>query len=397
MIELRGVPQLPRFPLPTSLFPLPPVRLETLAVHAGHEIDPATAAVTPPIHLSTTFAREADGSYRAGFLYSRYSNPNRSALEQCLAKLEGGAGAAAFASGSAATMTLLQAIGPGAHVIVPDDAYFGTIKLAREIFGPWGLDVTAVDMTHLYDVKAAMRPTTRLIWVETPSNPLLRVVDIAAIAEIAHLGGALCAVDNTWGTPVLQLPLQLGADVSMHSTTKYLGGHSDVLSGALIFREVSEVFERVAMIQMTGGAVAAPFDCWLIMRGIRTLPLRVRAQSASALALAEFLAAHPAVEAVHYPGLTTHPAHAIARRQMMGFGGMLSVQAGRDREESIAIASRLRLFTQATSLGGTESLIEHRASVEGPGTRAPENLLRVSVGLEHIEDLKEDFDTALGH
>jgi cystathionine gamma-synthase len=372
------------------------VRFETLAVHAGHTVDPATAAVTPPINLSTTFAREADGSYRAGFLYTRYSNPNRSALERCLAELEGGAGAAAFASGSAATMTLLQAIGPGAHVIVPDDAYFGTLKLAREIFGPWGLDVTSVDMTHLHDIKAAMRPTTRLIWVETPSNPLLRVVDIAAIAEIAHRGGALCAVDNTWGTPVLQLPLQLGADVSMHSTTKYLGGHSDVLSGALIFREAGEPFERTTMIQMTGGAVAAPFDCWLIMRGIRTLPLRVRAQSASALALAEYLAAHPAVEAVHYPGLTTHPAHAIARRQMAGFGGMLSVQAGRNREESIAIASRLRLFTQATSLGGTESLIEHRASVEGPGTRAPENLLRVSVGLEHIEDLKEDFDTALG-
>ena len=213
------------------------MHIETIAVHAGHDVDPATAAVTPPIHLSTTFAREADGSYRAGYLYSRYQNPNRAALEKCLAQLEGGAGAAAFASGSAATMTLLQAVGPGAHVILPDDAYFGTTKLARDILGPWGIEVASVDMTHLANLKHAMRPNTKLVWVETPSNPLLQIVDIAAVAEIAHRGGAICAVDNTWGTPVLQRPLDLGADVAMHSTTKYLGGHSDVLSGALVWRE----------------------------------------------------------------------------------------------------------------------------------------------------------------
>jgi cystathionine gamma-synthase len=233
------------------------------------------------------------------------------------------------------------------------------------------------------------------VWVETPSNPLLQIVDIAAVAEIAHRGGAICAVDNTWGTPVLQRPLDLGADVAMHSTTKYLGGHSDVLSGALVWREAGELSERINAIQMSGGAVAAPFDCWLIMRGIRTLPVRVRAQTASASALAEFLSRHEKVEAVHYPGLKSHPASDIAGRQMSGFGGMLSVQAGANREESMAIASRLRLFTQATSLGGTESLVEHRASVEGPGTRAPENLLRVSIGLEHVDDLKADFDAAL--
>jgi len=371
------------------------VRIETIAVHAGHDVDPTTAAVTPPIHLSTTFAREADGSYRAGYLYSRYQNPNRAALERCLAELEGGATAAAFSSGSAATMTLLQALGPGAHVVLPDDAYFGTTKLARDVFGPWGMEVSPVNMTDVANVKAAMRPNTKLVWVETPSNPLLQIVDIAAVAEVAHRGGAICAVDNTWGTPVLQRPLDLGADVSMHSTTKYLGGHSDVLSGALVARENGELAQRINTIQMAGGAVAAPFDCWLIMRGIRTLPVRVRAQTASAKALAAFLSGHPKVEAVHYPGLESHPAYAIAKRQMTDFGGMLSVQAGANREESIAIASRLRLFTQATSLGGTESLIEHRASVEGPGTRAPENLLRVSVGLEHIDDLKDDFDAAL--
>jgi cystathionine gamma-synthase len=292
-------------------------------------------------------------------------------------------------------MTLLQALGPGAHVILPDDAYFGTMKLARDVFGPWGMEVSAVDMTNIVNVKAAMRPNTKLVWIETPSNPLLQVVDIAAVAEVAHRGGAVCAVDNTWGSPVLQRPLELGADVSMHSTTKYLGGHSDVLSGALVSRENGDLAQRINAIQISGGAVAAPFDCWLIMRGIRTLPVRVRAQTASAQALAQFLSEHPKVEAVHYPGLESHPAHAIAKRQMSGFGGMLSVQAGANREESIAIASRLRLFTQATSLGGTESLIENRASVEGPGTRAPENLLRVSVGLEHVEDLKDDFDAAL--
>jgi cystathionine gamma-synthase len=371
------------------------MRIETLAVHAGHSVDAGTGAVTPPIHLSTTFAREADGSYRAGFLYSRYANPNRSSLEQCLAALEGGAVAAAFSSGSAATMTMVQALGPNSHVIAPDDAYFGTLKLVRDVFGPWGVELSVVDMTNLETVRKAVRPNTKLIWVETPSNPLLRIADIAELSAIAHDAGAICAVDNTWGTPVLQRPLEIGADVSMHATTKYLGGHSDVLGGALIFRENGDLFQRVAAVQMSGGAVPSPFECWLTMRGIRTLPLRVQTHSANAMALAQFLASHPGVEAVHYPGLDSHPAHAIACKQMRGFGGMLSVQAGRDRAESLALAGRLKLFTQATSLGGTESLVEHRASVEGPGTRAPENLLRVSVGLEHIEDLKEDFDTAL--
>jgi cystathionine gamma-synthase len=371
------------------------VRIETLAVHAGHEVDPATGAVTPPINLSTTFAREPDGGYRAGLVYSRYANPNRTSLEQCLAALEGGAAAAVFASGSSATMTLVQTLGPGIHIVAPDDAYFGTTKLFRDIFGPWGVETTCVDMMNLDAVQGALRPNTKLLWAETPSNPLIRVVDIARLAELAHGVGAICAVDNTWATPVLQRPLDLGVDFAMHATTKYLGGHSDVLGGALVARSDGEVFQRVRTTQISGGAVPSPFECWLTLRGIRTLPWRVRAQSANALTLANHLEQHPLVHAVHYPGLPSHPAHDVARRQMTEFGGMMAIQVGSDRAVAIGFASRLKLFTQATSLGGTESLIEHRASVEGPGTRAPENLLRVSVGLEHVEDLIEDMEQAL--
>jgi cystathionine gamma-synthase len=371
------------------------MRIETLAVHAGHAPDLSTGAVTPPIHLSTTFEREADGQYRAGLVYSRYSNPNRAALEECLAKLEGGAGAACFSSGSAATTAVLQTLSPGAHIIVPDDAYFGTTKLMRDIFGPWKLEVTPTDMTDPSCVERAMRPTTRLVWVETPSNPLLSVVDIARVATIAHASSAICVVDNTWASPILQQPLALGADVAMHSTTKYLGGHSDVLGGALIWRTAGEVGDRLRAIQTSVGAVPSPFECWLTMRGVRTLPWRIRAHSSNALTLAKYLANHPRIEVVHYPGLAEHPAHAVARRQMSDFGGMLSLQVRGGREEAMSLAARLRIVTRATSLGGTESLIEHRASVEGAGSRAPENLLRLSVGLEHVDDLIEDFDQAL--
>jgi cystathionine gamma-synthase len=371
------------------------MRIETLAVHAGHVSDPATGAVTPPIHLSTTFEREADGQYRAGLVYSRYANPNRSALEECLAQLEAGAGAACFASGSSATAAILQSLEAGAHVIAPDDAYFGTTKLMRDIFGPWKLELTVTDMTDPSCVQQALRPTTKLIWIETPSNPLLRVVDIARLAEIAHSQSALCAVDNTWASPVLQRPLALGADVVMHATTKYLGGHSDVLGGALVWRTDGALSQRLRSIQMSVGAVPSPFECWLTLRGIRTLPWRMRAHCANAMALAKYLTNHDRIEAVHYPGLDTHPAHAIAARQMSDFGGMLSLQVRGGRQEAMSVAARLRIVTRATSLGGTESLIEHRASVEGPGSRAPENLLRLSVGLEHVDDLIEDLEQAL--
>lgn len=371
------------------------MHIETLAVHAGHEPDPATGAVTPPIHLSTTFEREIDGSYRSGLVYSRYANPNRVSLEQCLAALEGGAGGACFGSGSAATAAIFQSLEPGAHVIAPDDAYFGTTKLLRDLFGPWGVEMSVVDMTDIDCVAAAMRPCTRLVWLETPSNPLLRVVDIAALAELAHSRSAMCVVDNTWASPVLQQPLALGADVVMHATTKYLGGHSDVLGGALVWRADGPLAQRLRTIQASAGAVPSPFDCWLTLRGIRTLPWRMRAHCANASALAKYLTSHERIEAVHYPGLADHPAHAVASRQMSGYGGMLSLQVRGGAAASMAVAGRLRVVTRATSLGGTESLIEHRASVEGPGSRAPENLLRLSVGLEHIDDLIEDFDQAL--
>jgi cystathionine gamma-synthase len=371
------------------------MRIETLAARAGHGPDTDTAAVAPPIHLSTTFERDADGSYRGGFVYSRYSNPNRNALEEAIAALEGGAIAACFASGSAATMTLLQAVGPGSHVVAPNDAYFGTTKLMREIFGPWGVELSLVDMTDRSAVEGAMRKNTRLVWIETPSNPLLRISDIAAIAGVARAKGAIVAVDNTWGTPVLQRPLELGADIVMHSTTKYFGGHSDVLGGALVCKRSDELSDRIRAIQSAGGAVPSPFECWLTARGIRTLPWRIRGQSSNAARLAAYLASHKRVEAVHYPGLASHPGHAIARKQMTEFGGMLSVQVGKSADESRAIASCLKLFTQATSLGGTESLIEHRASVEGAATMAPHNLLRISVGLENVDDLIEDWERVL--
>jgi cystathionine gamma-synthase len=372
------------------------MRIETLAVHAGHAVDPVTGAVTAPIHLSSTFERSPDGGYVAGHVYGRTSNPNRTALETSLATLEHGAAAIAYGSGSAATLAVFQALAPGDHVLAPHDVYFGTLRQLREIFAPWGLHADVVDMSDLAAVERALRPTTRVVWVETPSNPLVRVVDIAALAQLAHSVGARCVVDNTWATPVLQRPLTLGADVVMHSTTKYLGGHSDLLGGALVMRAQDEFTDRLRLMQGLGGAIPSPFDCWLLLRGIRTLPWRMRAHCASAMAVATWLSTHPKVEAVHYPGLPDHAGHEIAMRQMSDFGGMLSVQIRGDAETALAVTRRLRIFTRATSLGGAESLIEHRASVEGAATVAPQNLLRVSVGLEHPDDLIEDLAQALG-
>lgn len=372
------------------------MKLETLAVHAGHDHDPATGAVTPPIHLSTTFARDADGALPHGWLYTRYGNPNRDALERCLATLEGGAAAAVFSSGNAATMTVLQALSPGDHVILAEDAYTGTLRMADELFSRWGLSVSLVRTSDHVAVEAAFTPATRLVWLETPSNPLLRITDVARVAELARGRGAWTAVDNTWATPVLQRPLELGCDLVMHATTKYLGGHSDTLGGAIVAREEGELFQRIRGIQAHGGAVQSPFECWLVMRGIRTLPYRMRGHCANARAVAEYLSRHPRVAAVHYPGLRTHDGHAVAARQMSDFGGMLSIQVRGGREAALRVKSRVQLFTRATSLGGPESLIEHRHSVEGAGSRAPEDLLRLSIGLEHPDDLVADLDEALG-
>lgn len=371
------------------------MRFETLAVHAGHRSDPATGAVTPPIHLSTTFERAPDGSLPGGYLYTRDANPNRRALEGSLAALEGGAGAAAFSSGMAATSAIFQSLDPGDHVVVPDDSYYVTRKLLGEVYGRWGLAHSAVNMTDPAAVAAAIRPTTKIIWVETPSNPLMRVTDISAVVAVARKAGVRVVCDNTWASPVLTRPLELGADVVMHSTTKYLGGHSDVLGGAVVARSDDDFFQRIRTVQVTGGAVASPFDCWLVLRGIRSLPYRVRGHSEHALAVARFLEGHRAVTRVHYPGLASHPAHALAARQMPGFGGMLSFEVRGGRAEAMAMIGRLRLITRATSLGGPESLVEHRASVEGVHTRAPEGLLRMSVGLEHPDDLIADLAQAL--
>jgi cystathionine gamma-synthase len=371
------------------------MHFETLAVHAGHRPDPATGAVTPPIHLSTTFERAADGSFPSGYIYGRDANPNRRSLEASLSALEGGAAAAAFASGMAATSAVFQALGPGDHVLVPDDSYYITRKLLQEVFARWGLEHTAVDMTDLAAVEHAVRPATRLVWVETPSNPLIRVTDNAGIVARARRSGARVACDNTWATPLLTRPLELGADLVMHSTTKYLGGHSDVLSGALVARADDEMFQRIRAVQIAGGGIASPFDCWMLLRGIRSLPYRMKAHCEHAAAVARFLASHPGVTGVHYPGLVSDPGHAVAARQMKDFGGMLSFAVRGGRAEALGVAGRLQLITRATSLGGPESLIEHRASVEGPHTRAPENLLRMSVGLEHPDDLIADLAQAL--
>jgi cystathionine gamma-synthase len=372
------------------------MKIETLAIHAGQDIDPTTGSVIPPIYLSTTFERAEDGSFPHGNIYTRAGNPNRTMLERCLTALEGGADSAAFGSGLAASMSILQALGPGDHVVAPDDAYHGVTRLLREIMQPWGLQFTQVDMRDPANVRAALRPNTRLVWVETPSNPQLKIADIAAIAEVARGHGALTVVDNTWATPIQQRPLDLGADLVLHATTKYLGGHSDVLGGAVVAREVGPIFERIRFIQGNGGAVPSPFDCWLLLRGIQTLAYRVRAHAENAGRIAQFLAEHPAIERVNYPGLESHAGHAVAARQMRGFGGMLSIEVRGGAEAAMRLAARVQIFTRATSLGGIESLIEHRASVEGPESQTPQGLLRLSIGLEHPDDLIEDLRQALG-
>ncbi|MDJ1497733.1 aminotransferase class V-fold PLP-dependent enzyme [Cytophagaceae bacterium DM2B3-1] len=371
------------------------MHLETLAIQSTHFPDENAAAVSTPIYLSTTFERGEDGSYPKNYVYSRVNNPNRQLLENSMATLEGGTHGFAFASGLAGITAALQILQAGDHVILGDDAYFAAGVLMTEVFGPWGLTISRVDMTDLSAVRSAFQANTKLLWLETPSNPLLKITDIAALAEIAHQHGALCAVDNTWATSVLQRPLELGADIVHYSTTKYFGGHSDVLGGALIVKD-AQLAERLKKVQSLGGAVPSPFECWLTTRGIKTMPLRVKAQSESAFTLARFLSAHPKVEQVHYPGLETHAGHEIAKRQMKsGFGGMLSFQVKGGSAEALKVANHTRLFIQATSLGGVESLIEHRRSVEGAASTSPENLLRVSVGLEHPDDLIEDLKQAL--
>ncbi len=368
----------------------------TLAVHAGNHADPATGAVAPPIHLATTFRHGPAGERIAGYEYQREGNPTNDRLREALVALEGGAAALTFASGMAAMTTLLESLPAGSRVLFPDDCYSGLRMLFGEFLPERGLVVETVDMDDLDAVRAACATPLAMLWIETPSNPLLKVCDIAALADIGHAAGALVVADNTFATPLLQRPLALGADIVMHSTTKYFGGHSDVLGGALVFARDDGFANKVAHRLHVTGAVLAPFSAWLILRGCRSLGARMAMHCANARKLAAFLAAHPAVERVNWPGLPAHPGHAVAARQMRDFGAMLSVELRGGREAALAVAGRLRIFTNATSLGGCESLVEHRASVEGPNPRSPQNLLRVSVGLEDGDDLVADFRQALG-
>jgi len=372
------------------------MKKETQAIHATNLVDETAGAIATPIFLTTTFTRDADGSYPKGHMYSRNSSPNRDALEKGLALLEGGAKAFAFASGLAAVSVVFQCLKSGDHVLMPSVGYYASMKLAEEIMGPWGLQMSQVDMEDLEAVRSAIQPNTKLIWVETPANPLLGISDIQAICTLAHSHGIFVGVDNTIATPILQNPISLGADIVMHATTKYIGGHSDVLGGAIIVREENDWSARLKRVQILMGATQSPMDCYLLARGLKTLPLRMREHSASALALAQRLENHSAIERVHYPGLASHPQHALAKRQMpYGFSGMISIQIKGNEANARKVVSKLKLFQQATSLGGVESLAEHRKSIEGPDSKTPGNLVRLSIGLEHVDDLWEDLNQAL--
>ena len=371
------------------------MKIETIAIHAGNHNDQSTKAVIQPIVMSTTFVREADGSFPAGYIYSRSSNPNRSSLENVLAKLEGGVDAAAFSSGNAAGMAVFQTLKPGTHVICPDDMYHGLRNQLKNLFADI-LEFDFIDVNAEAVLKSHIKVNTGLIWIETPSNPLLKVTDIKKVVSIAHQHKIKVACDNTFATPVCQQPLALGADLVMHSSTKYFGGHSDLMGGALVTPEKSEWWTKIRQVQEMGGAIPSPMDCYFLARSIKTLPYRIRGHVHNAQLLAEYLENHPKIENVMYPGLPSHPQHQIAKEQMQSFGGMLSFCVKGGAEEAKRVVNNLKIFTQATSLGGVESLIEHRASVEGPDTKTPHNLLRVSVGLEHIDDLVVDMEQALG-
>jgi cystathionine gamma-synthase len=380
----------------------------TRAIHAGQEPDPLTGAVVPPIYQVSTYKQDGVGGLRGGYEYSRSANPTRKALEECLAALEGGSRGFAFASGLAAEDTLLRSLTrPGDHAIVPDDAYGGTYRLFAKVAEPWGLAHTPAHLGDLDAVRAAVRPgQTKLVWAETPTNPLLGVADIAALAEIAHDAGALLVVDNTFATSYLQSPLALGADVVVHSTTKYAGGHSDVVGGALITSATpgadgfGDLDERIGFHQNSMGAVAGPFDAWLVLRGLKTLAVRMDRHCDNAERVVAFLAEHPRVSHVLYPGLTDHPGHAVAVQQMRRFGGMVSFRLRGGVEEALGACKRAEVFTLGESLGGVESLIEHpgrmtHASVAGSVLEVPDDLIRLSVGIEDVDDLLADLDQLL--
>lgn len=374
------------------------MNFETSAVHAGHVGDQHAGSVINPIYLSTTFERDEAGNVAPkGFTYSRLANPNRSGLENKLAVLEAGVEAMAFSSGMAATMAVCQSIlGPNTHVIISDDCYHGVSHLIKKMYSRWGITYAEVDMTYPENVSKAIQANTKLILMETPSNPLLKIADIEAICAIAKAKKVVVACDNTWATPYIIQPLTLGADYVIHSSTKYFGGHSDVIGGCVIAKEKNAISENLREYQTIGGVVPSPFDCWLLDRSIATLPLRMAAQCKSASIIAHFLNTHSKIERVYYPELTTHINHEVAKRQMKGvYGGMLSVLVKGGRKEAMDFANRLSVFKHATSLGGVESLIEHRLTSEGDNPKSPDNLLRLSIGIEHIDDLLNDIKKAL--
>jgi cystathionine gamma-synthase len=373
------------------------VKPESIAAQALGWVDEKTRAITPAIHVSSTYLRDPDNEYRSGRVYARADNPAFDQAEAVMTQLEEGAQAALFASGMAAATAVFQALSPGDHVLAPKVMYWSLRNWLMNFATRWGLKVELIDMTDPAAVQAAVRPgVTKLVWIETPANPLWTVTDIAATAEIAHAGGALLAVDSTVASPVLTRPLTLGADIVMHAGTKYLNGHSDLVAGVLVTREDSEYWRRVKMVRAQIGGTLGSFEAWLLLRGMRTLYLRVRAASQSAQRIAEHFQGHPLVEAVLYPGLPGAHGHKVAARQMQGgFGGMMSIRAKGGEAAAIATAAHVELWKRATSLGGTESLIEHRASVEGAGTPAPPDLLRLSVGIEDAGDLIADLEQAL--
>ena len=367
---------------------------KTLAVHAGSFTDETAGAVVNPIYLSTTYERNHAGEIAPkGYVYSRHANPNRHGLEKLVAVLEGGEESFAFSSGMAATMAVFQSVlSPGSHIIVSDDCYHGVTHVLTTQYPRWGVTCSAVDMTDPKNVESAIRKETALILTETPSNPQLKIADLEAIASIGKKHSILTAADNTWATPFHTRPLQLGIDLVIHSSTKYFGGHSDILSGMVVARAGLEISARIRDYQAVGGAVPSPFECWLLVRSIATMPLRVRQQSASAAVIASALASHPKISKVYYPGLVSHTNHEVAARQMSnGFGGMLSVLVKGGKTEALALTGKLQIFRHATSLGGVESLIEHRLTAEGDHPKSPDNLLRISIGVEDTEDLLSDL------
>ena len=373
-----------------------PFKFETRALQSTKNIINEVHAVSPPIYLSSTFIRTKEGKYQDGYKYSRNDNPNRKSLEKSISKLENGTTGFAFGSGMSAISAVFQSLKTGDHVILPDDVYFNLKLLIKEVFNRWGLSFSFVNMSNIEAISRSLNQQTRLIWIESPSNPQLKISDIRGICKLAHAHQILIAVDNTWPTPVLQNPLDLGADIVVHSSTKYLGGHSDVLGGCVVLKESGSLANRIRSIQVQMGAIPSPFDCWLVSRGIQTLHLRITKQTENAQKLAEWLDGQPRVNRVLYPGLKDHPDHAVAAQQMIGgFGGMLSLLIDGNEIQTRAVANKLQLFTQATSLGGVESLVEHRKSVEGSESQTPNNLLRLSLGIEHVEDLIIDWEQAL--